>query len=169
MNDFKEIKPNEINKNVFDMIGKDWMLIAAESGGKANAMTASWGGLGVIWNKNAAYLFIRPQRYTKELIDGSDMLSLSFYDEKFRDKLNYFGSVSGRNEDKIQKSGLTKFYYNGVPCFEEANIVMICRKLFAQEINPECFIDKNIERENYPNKDYHAMYVVEITKVLVRE
>lgn len=80
----KEIKPQQMSRNVFDAIGKDWMLVAAEADGRANAMTASWGGMGVLWNKCVAFVFIRPQRFTKTLIDKADTLSLSFFADEER-------------------------------------------------------------------------------------
>ena len=96
MKQWKEIAPEAFEKSPFQMIGKDWMLVTAQKDGKANTMTASWGGLGVMWGKNVAFIVIRPQRYTKEFIDGSDTLSLSFYDASFRKQLSYLGAVSGR-------------------------------------------------------------------------
>jgi flavin reductase (DIM6/NTAB) family NADH-FMN oxidoreductase RutF len=143
--------------------------LAAEKEGRVNTMTASWGGLGVIWSRNVAYVVIRPQRYTKEFIDASDTLSLSFYDEAYRNKLNYLGAVSGRDEDKIAKAGLTRVDCEGVPYFDEANLVLICRKLYAQELKPECFIDKSLDGKYYPDKDYHTMFIVEIVKALMEE
>jgi len=169
MGRFKEIPVHDISGNPFKMISKDWMLVAAEKDGKVNAMTASWGGLGVIWNKNVAYIFIRPQRYTREFIDASETLSLSFYDESFRDQFTYFGSVSGRQEDKVAKAGLTLAEGEAAPCFEQAELVMICRKKYAQKFEPECFFDEEIEKSQYPNKDYHIMYIAEIEKVLIKE
>lgn len=169
MKQFKEISVEEIKGNPFEMIGKDWMLVAAEKEGKVNAMTASWGGLGVIWNKNVAYVFLRPQRYTREFVDSSDTFSLSFYDESHRGKLQYLGSVSGRQEDKMAKAGLTLLEGESAPCFEEARAVLMCRKLYSQKFEPECFVDQDVEKVNYPNKDYHLMYIAEIEKVLVRE
>ena len=63
-----KIKPEELHENPFSLIGEDWMLVAASDGSRVNAMTASWGGMGILWNKKVAFVFIRPQRYTKELI-----------------------------------------------------------------------------------------------------
>lgn len=163
---FQEIKPGELTKNPFTMIGKEWLLIAAEKEGKANAMTASWGGVGIMWGKEVAFLVIRPQRYTKEFIDGSATLSLSILDESYRKTLGYFGSVSGCTEDKIAKSGLTLAHEGETPYFSEANTVLICRKLYAQEYRPECFLDTEPEQKWYPDKDYHTMYICEIQKVL---
>ena len=50
----KEIKPEELQKNPFQMIGKEWLLVTAEKEGKANTMTASWGGVGIMWGKPVA-------------------------------------------------------------------------------------------------------------------
>lgn len=171
MKKFKEIQMEEWKENACKAIGKDWMLVAASKDGKTNAMTASWGGLGVMWGKNAAYIFIRPQRFTKEFIDGSDTLSLTFYDEKYRDTLSYMGRVSGRDEEKIAEAGLNTVVDadSNAPYFKEAKAVLICRKMYAQELQPECFIDQEANEKWYPQKDYHTMYVCEIKKILVRE
>ena len=165
---FKEIKPEELQKNAFTMIGKEWLLVTAEKEGKVNSMTASWGGVGVMWGKNVAFVVIRPQRFTKEFIDGSDTFSLSVLDDSYRKTLSYMGSVSGRDEDKIEKSGLTVAHDGNAPYFSEANTVLICRKLYAQEYKPECFLDPTPEQKWYPDKDYHTMYIAEIEKVLVQ-
>jgi flavin reductase (DIM6/NTAB) family NADH-FMN oxidoreductase RutF len=169
MKKFNEINVEDISGNAFKLIGKEWMLVAAEKDGKTNAMTASWGGLGVMWNKNVAYVALRPQRYTKEFIDSSDTFSLSFYDESYREKLSYLGSVSGRQEDKIAKVGFTKVSCDNTPYFDEARLVLICKKLYSQKYDPDGFIDKTLDEKNYPDKDYHTMYIVEITKALLKE
>lgn len=112
---FKEMKPEELQKNPFTMIGKEWLLVTAEKDGKANTMTASWGGMGVMWGKNTAFIVLRPQRYTKEFIDSTETFSLSVLDESFRKTYGYLGSVSGRDEDKIAKSGLTIIHEGATP------------------------------------------------------
>ena len=165
----KHIKPEELQKNPFTMIGKEWLLITAEKEGKVNTMTASWGGVGIMWGKPVAYIFIRPQRYTKEFVDAADTLSLSVLDEEYRKTLSYLGTVSGRDEDKIAKSGLTVVYEGQTPYFAKAHTALICRKLFAQPYDPACFIDKSCEEKWYPQKDYHTMYIVEIEDVLVKQ
>lgn len=165
---FKEIKPEELQKNPFTMIGKEWLLVTAEKEGKVNTMTASWGGVGVMWGKNVAFIVIRPQRYTKEFIDASDTVSLSVLGEEHRKTLGYLGSVSGRKEDKIEKCGLTVAHDGTTPYFEEANTVIIGRKLYAQAYRPECFIDNTLNEKWYPDKDYHTMYILEIEKILTK-
>lgn len=61
---FGRIDPKELNQNVFSMIGEQWMLVTAGTAERCNTMTASWGGLGVLWGKPVATVYIRPQRYT---------------------------------------------------------------------------------------------------------
>lgn len=168
MKNFHEIAPEQLQKTPFQMIGKEWMLVTAKKGDKVNTMTASWGGLGVMWGKNVAFVVIRPQRYTKEFIDASDSFSLSFLDGAYKEKLSYLGSVSGRDEEKISKTGLTVAEENEIPYFAEADTVLICKKLYQQEYQKECFLDSSICERWYPNSDYHTMYVAEIEKVLTR-
>lgn len=152
--------------NAFEKIGKQWMLITAKDGDRVNAMTASWGGVGVLWGKNVAYIFVRESRYTKEYIDKNDTLSLGFFSEDKKPMLGYMGKVSGRNEDKIAKAGLTVKFVNDIPVFEEAEETLLCRKLFAGPISPEYFVDKEIDAKWYADKDYHTMYVVEILDIV---
>lgn len=162
----KEIAHELFNENAFNMIGKDWLLISAEKDGKTNTMTASWGGVGIMWNKKVAFLFIRPQRYTKEFVDASDRLSVCVLPNSYRKELSYLGSVSGRDEDKITKAGLDVKKYDDVPYFEQARLTLICKKLYCQKLEESSFIDKSIIDQWYPQKDYHHMYVVEIEKIL---
>lgn len=169
MNKFIEISPEKFDQSPFRIIGHDWMLVTAKKADKVNAMTASWGGLGVMWAKNVSFIVIRPQRFTKEFIDSSEQFSLSFLDGSFKKQLGYLGTVSGRDEDKIGKTELTVSYDNGVPYFDEAKTVIICKKLYAQEYKPECFIDTELDSKFYPDSDHHTLYISEVQKILVRE
>ncbi len=145
------------------------MLVAAtDKDGKTNSMTASWGGLGVLWGKKVAFVFIRPQRYTKKFVDDAENFSLSFFEESYKPMLGYMGKVSGKNEDKIKKSGLTVQYKDGAPVFKEASLTLICRKMYRQTLEEDCFIDKTNIGKWYPQKDYHDMYVAEIVDEIIR-
>ncbi len=119
MMNYKEIKPIDLNESTFRLIGHDWMLVTAAHNSRVNTMTASWGGFGVLFNKNVAYIFVRPQRFTKEFVDGSDRFSLTFFDKSFKKELSYLGTASGKDEDKINKAGLTTLYLVETPYFEE--------------------------------------------------
>lgn len=163
---FQERKIDQMQLNPFQMIGKEWMLITAGTEDKANTMTASWGGVGVFWGKNVITTYIRPQRFTKQFIDANDTFSVCFFDEKYKKTLTYCGKVSGKDEDKITKAGLTTCFYEKTPYFEEAKLVFICKKMCEAEMNPDNFIDKQADEKWYPQKDYHRVYMGEILAVL---
>lgn len=153
---------DKLNINPFGAIGQDWMLItAAKPDGTANTMTASWGGLGVLWGENVAFVFIRPQRYTKEFVDSADRFSLTFFDGQ-KKALSLLGSVSGRDRDKITESGLHLTTIDGVPTFEEARLTLICQKLYADTVKPELFLNAEPDAKWYAAKDYHTMYIAKI-------
>lgn len=168
MNGFKTIKPEEIGGNAIKKIGSEWMLLAAENDGRVNMMTASWGGLGVLWGKPVAYTFFRPQRYTYEFVSAADTLSATFFSEGFRDKLNLCGTKSGRDIDKVKECGFTVLRDSQTPYFAESSLALILRKLYVQRIDPGCFIDLGIDAQHYPKKDYHYMVISEIMNVFER-
>lgn len=162
---FHEVNPLELSCNPFQMIGKDWALVTAGDETGCNTMTVSWGNMGIMWNKNIVTVFIRPQRYTKEFLDRFDNFTLSFYEESSREALKLCGSKSGRDMDKIKAAGLTPVHENGTTYFEEARLVLECRKIYLDKIRPEGFLDPSIQK-NYPENDYHLIYMGEITRVL---
>lgn len=166
MSDFKVINPSEITDNAFDLIGKDWALVTAKNGDYCNMMTASWGGVGIMWNKPAAFTFIRPQRFTYGLMEKEDCYSLCFFDEKYREALKFCGTQSGRDFDKAAECSLTPVFNEDSPYFEEARLVLICRKMYAQDLNEQSIIDEKTIAKQYSGDDYHRMYISEIVKVL---
>lgn len=169
MNDFKTIKPEDIKDNPFELVGGDWMLITAGSPDKYNTMTASWGGFGVIWKKNIAWCVIRPSRYTYEFIEKAGSFTLSFFGDEYRDALGICGTKSGRDIDKAAATGLTPIAGStpGTTTFAQARMVIECKKLYYQDLQPEHFLDESIE-DNYDKTDYHRMYIGEIVNCLSR-
>ncbi len=166
---FKEIKPREVKGNPFTLIGSDWALVTAGDNKKFNTMTVSWGGLGVMWGKDVAFTFIRPQRYTMEFIEDNPYFTMSFFEEKYRDALSFCGSKSGRDYDKVKETGLTPaFTDEGAPYFAEAKLVLVCKKMYAQSLEEKFVIDDEKVKKWY-NDDYHKMFVSEITRVLVKD
>lgn len=166
---FKEISAEQISENAFKLIGKDWALVTCGTEESFNTMTVSWGGVGIMWGKPSAFTFIRPQRYTFEFLEKNGMFSMSFFDEDYRKALQICGSKSGRDVDKVKETGLTPaFTEDGVPYFEEAKLVLICKKAYGQFLNEESVVETDNIDKWYPAKDYHKMYISEITKVLTR-
>lgn len=166
---FKEIKPEEIKDNPFKLIGKDWMLVTAGKKDSCNTMTASWGAVGIMWGKPSVTCYIRQSRYTKEFLDREDRFTLSVFDEEYRKALSLCGSVSGRDKDKIKEAGLTVCEAGESVAFEEARLIIVCKKEYAQYMGPENFINKENDERWYGDKDYHTMYIGSIEKVLVKE
>jgi len=170
MTNFKEMNIADFDLNIFQMIEKDWMLIGTSHDEKKDAMTASCGGFGVIYPYGpVAFILVRPQRYTHELLKQSELFSLNFFDGGQRKELAYFGRVSGWEEDKISKSSLTLIEGEEVPCFNEANTIVVCRKFYVQQHTPESFLDLEVVAKGFPDKDYHYMYIGKIEKILRRE
>ena len=172
MQNFHKLAPQKLD-GVFDLIGKDWMLITAagknENGADAvNTMTASWGGMGFLWNRPVAFCFVRPQRYTFTFTEQAERFSLSFFDESYRGALRMCGTKSGRDLNKFEAAGLTPKLHEGTPIIAEARLNLICRKLYADTLREEGFVLPEL-LQNYSAGDYHRMYVVEIEQILERE
>jgi len=168
--EYQVIKPSEVDQNVFSAVGSQWMLVSAYDKDKDvpvkyNAMTASWGGMGV-WNKNIFWCVIRPPRYTKEFIENSDYITLTFFDEKYKPALNLCGTKSGRDFDKLKEAKLTPVIGQyGEVDYEEATLTFVGKKLYASDIKEEFFIDKEFMDAVYPKKDFHKVYVCKIVEI----
>ena len=157
-----------LEENAIDLIGKQWMLVGAGSPEKCNFMTASWGGVGFLWNKPVVFVFVRPERYTDEFLEREELFSLNFFPEQYKKVLTYCGRVSGRSEDKLVGSGLTSaFTPEGVLGFEEAKLTLVCKKLYVQELSEESFLEKAPLTDWYGagHGQLHKMYIAEICQV----
>lgn len=163
---FESVDLKQLPDNPFRLIGDQWTLVTAGSADSFNTMTASWGGVGVLWNKPVATIYIRPQRYTYEFLEKSDTFTLSFFSEQYRSALKLCGAKSGREVDKVKETGLTPVTEEGSVYFDEARLVFVCKKLYFDDIKPENFYTPDLEI-NYPNRDYHRMYIGEIQKALI--
>ena len=168
MHTFQPYPIDVLEMNPFTKIGKEWALVTAGNKSKCNTMTVSWGGVGVLWGKNVVYIFIRDSRYTKEFIDNGDFFSISFLDNAYRDALNYCGAHSGRDVDKFEEAGLTPAFRHSIPYPDEANFVILCKKMAAVPITEDSFADSSISNKWYADGDMHTMYVGEIIDLMAR-
>lgn len=166
---FKEIDPINLDKeNVFGLISRRWMLVTAGKESDLNTMTASWGCLGHLWNKNIAVCFIRKERHTFKFLEENDCYTLSFFSEEYRNVLNYCGTHSGKNVDKVKATNLTPFFSEEAPFFEEANLVFICKKIYTDFIKKENIMDPYVVNSFYNSGGQHKIYVGEIIKTLIK-
>lgn len=164
---YKQITPDKIPGNIYKMLADNWMLITAGDDSGFNTMTASWGGLGHLYNKPVAFCFINPTRHTIQYMEKSDTYTLSFYTETYRDALNYCGSHSGKNEDKVKGSGLTPLTTpSGSKAFSEAWMIIECKKLVAQQFTSDAIYSP--EAKDKWGKDLHKMFIGEIVNVWVK-
>lgn len=166
---FKNIAPENIPGNYIKLLN-DWTLITSGKGDKVNVMTASWGGLGVLWGKPISTCFLNPSRYSITTMDEGDTYTISFYTAAYKDVLQYCGSNSGRNTDKIKGSGLTPIKTpSGATAFAEAWLILECKKIVAQPISEAAVkIDKSELSEDYYKNGFHKMYIGEILNVWVK-
>lgn len=164
---FTEIKATEIKDNLIEAISKEYMLITAGNRSGYNMMTASWGFVGEMWGSDTAMCVVRPQRYTMEFINKSNCFTLSFYGAN-KDIHKICGSKSGRDCDKTALTGLTPVFDGESVYFDEARLVLVCKKQYVQAMNEACFTDKE-PLKWFPNKDFHYQIYGKIEKVLVKE
>ncbi|MDR1406310.1 MAG: flavin reductase [Prevotellaceae bacterium] len=166
MKTFTPIDSKEIPGNIVQVMSRDWMLITAGTQENFNTMTASWGALGHLWGKPVAFCFVRPQRYTFEFTEAQDYFTLCFFEEQYREALQICGTLSGRDVNKVEKAGLTpRFLQSGNVAFEEARLIIECRKIYADFFDIGKFITGEIPSSIYPSGDFHKMYIGEIVNV----
>jgi len=155
-------------ENEFDAIGKEWLLVCAGTPEKCNMMTASWGGLGILWGKPVAYIFIRPERYTHDFIEAQAHLTLSLLGPEGKAVHKVCGTQSGRDIDKIAATGLRPVALApDAVGFEQARLTLLCRKLFKTSFTDEDFIDRDVLARWYGPKEggLHDLYICEIERV----
>lgn len=167
----KQIAVNELSDNFFEAIGKEWMLITSGNEETFNTMTASWGGVGYLWNKPVVYVFVRPERYTFEFMEKSDYFTLSFLGEENRAIHKICGTKSGREVDKVKETGLKPIVTeNGNIFFEQARLSLECRKLYTDLLKADHFLDPKIYKQWYDaaHGGLHQVYIAEITEVWIK-
>lgn len=155
----------EFTTDIFTVYDKKWALLTAGNKDKYNTMTISWGGMGTLWGKPVVTSYVRTSRYTHDFMDNEDYFTVSFYPEELRKTLVLLGSKSGKEIDKMNIEGLTGKEIGNSVTFEEAEITLLCRKLFKQRINPENIIDPTC-KAFYDSDAEHDMYIGEVVEIV---
>ena len=151
--------------NIFEQFDKKWALLSAGKEGSFNTMTISWGGLGTLWGKDVATVYVRTSRYTHEFMDNEDYFTISFFPEQYRKILSVLGSESGRNINKMEGTGLTAKILEKSVTFEEAEVTLVCKKLFRQELKVENMTE-DVAKTFYEGQTPHDMYIGEVVDIL---
>lgn len=161
----KQLPIENFTHSPLDLWSKRWLLLTAGDFAKNefNAMTIGWGSFGVMWRKPFVQVVVRPTRYTHEFMERFDTFTVCALPEKYRKALTLLGTKSGRDGDKIKEAGLTPVASSIVAAaaFAEADLIVECKKMYWQDLDPAHFLDKTIE-SNYPKNDYHRIYFGEI-------
>ena len=155
----------EFTTDIFKQFDKKWALLTAGTKDDYNTMTISWGGLGTIWNKPVATVYVRESRYTHDYMEKNDCFTISFYPEQYKQLLGVLGSKSGRDIDKKNISELSPKVAGDSMTFEEAEITLVCKKLFKQKLLPEN-MPKEVVSSLYADNDLHDMYIGEVVDII---
>ena len=146
-------------------IDKEWAVLTCGKKEKFKMMTISWGGLGTLWHKPIATIYVRPNRYTNEFIENNDYFTLSFYDEEYKKDLGFLGSKSGRDIDKISYTNLTPEIIDNGITFKEANLTIVCKKIYFQDLDIKNIPQTEIDRF-YNTEPIHRMYIGEVIDII---
>lgn len=161
----KRIDPFELSLSIFNEIGKKGFLLLSGEEQNHNSMTVGWASLGYLWKKPMAFVYVRPQRYTYEFMEKYDYFSINFFSQDYHDILQLFGTKSGREIDKMHPQKITPLNFeNKTNYYKEAEMVLICRKVYIEDLKPENFVDKTFLK-NYPMNDFHRIYYGEIETI----
>ena len=163
---WQEIKPQNIDVNAVKLFANDWMLLSAGKDTSMNMMTIAWGALGELWGKPIVTVYVSTDRYTYKFLEDNEYFTVTAFPEQFRDKLQYIGSVSGRDEDKVKGSGLTpEFTKLGNPIYKEANLAIECKKIYAEQFKKELMPLEQRQWYDEKKQGVHVMYIGEIVNV----
>ena len=155
----------EFTTDILSVFDKKWALLTAGDSESFNTMTISWGGLGTIWGKPVATVYVRTSRYTHDFMDANEFFTVSFYPEECRQILGVLGSKSGRDMDKMKESGLTPVQAGGSMSFKEAEVTLVCRKLFRQPLDV-ANMPEDVAKAMYEGQAPHDMYIGEIVDII---
>lgn len=155
----------DFNVNSFKIFDQDWALLTAGTKDHFNAMTISWGGLGTLWSKPVATVYVMPTRYTHEFMDSSEYFTLGFYPDQYRKALGQMGTLSGRNCDKVALSGLTPKALEQAVTFAEAKATLVCRKIYRQDLDTAA-MPADVASVYYEKGAPHTMYIGEVVDIL---
>lgn len=157
----QQIDIAEFNEKIFSVWDDRWYLLTSGDfeTGAYNCMTIGWGSMGQVWGLPFVQVFVRPTRYTLRFMDQYPTFTVSTFPEEYKEKLNYLGSVSGKDVKKIKESGLTPVpsHFVAAPSYAEADVCLECEKMYWQDLDSQHFLLPQIE-EKYALKDYHRIY-----------
>lgn len=162
--DWEEIDPREIQVNPVKLFADDWMILSAgQRDSTMNMMTIAWGGLGELWGRPVATVYVSTSRYTYQFMEGNDYFTLTGFPQAYTSAMQFLGTQSGRKVDKVKGSGLTVQYTEaGNPIYKEANLAIECKKIYSAPFQPERMPKEQLKWHEDTNTGIHVMYIGEI-------
>ena len=154
-----------LNTDVFSIFDKKWALLTAGRKDKFNSMTISWGGLGTLWGKPVATVYVKPIRYTHDFMEQSEYFTISFYEETYRKSLGLFGSLSGKDVDKVKAAGFHPFTVGDAVTFREARLTLLCKKIYRQDLDTSV-MPRDVAEDFYETEAAHTMYIGEVMEII---
>ena len=125
---FTQIAPEEIQDDVFTLVGKVFPVVTAGTKEHYNSMTASGGGMGLHFRKPATWCLFASCRYTLALIQKEQAYTLSYFPDEYRKQVLFLGSKSGRDSGKMKEVELTAVETpDGNIAFKEARLIIECQ------------------------------------------
>ena len=169
MKGFTSIDPMTLDKNWFEGLHSEWALLSAGKPENFNTMVIGWGMFGPMWGIPVCEVVVRPQRYTFEFIEREETYSVAFFGNGYRKELGICGSKSGRDIDKMKETGFTPIFEDGGIGYEEANLVLVCKKLYTTKFEKEKFLSPELPAKWYPEDDFHHVYYGQIIGAYQKE
>ncbi len=155
----------DFNVNAFQIFEKDWALLTAGTPQRYNTMTIGGGGLGTLWGKPVATVYVKPVRYTHELMDASEYFTVSFYPKEYRRAMGLLGTLSGRDCDKVARAGLTPKPLDSAVTFQEAEVTLLCKKIYRQDLDTAA-MPRDVVADYYASEEPHTMYIGEVIDII---
>ena len=155
----------ELEIKVFEAFDQDWALVTAGSPARFNTMTISWGGLGTLWGRSVATVYVKPVRYTHEFLEENDYFTVSFFGPERRKDLGLLGALSGRDGDKLAKTGLHPCPAGPSVGFREARRTLLCKKIYRQDMRRETMPPEVVEAF-YTEEEPHTMFIGEVLEII---
>ena len=155
----------EFNTDIFAQFNNKWALLSSGQKENHNTMTISWGGMGTLWSKPVVTVYVKPVRYTYQFMNSNDYFTVSFYPEEYRKALALMGKVSGRDVDKDSESGLTVRDLEKAITYEQAEVTLLCKKIYFQDLDRENMPEKAVETY-YTVEEPHRMFIGEVIDII---
>ena len=163
---WQEITARDIEGNPVRIFADEWFELAAGKEGDMNLMTIAWGSLGELWGRPVVTVYVSTSRYTNEFMAKNDYFTLTHFPASMREKLQYLGTASGRDEDKVKGAGLTtEFTDLGNPIFAEADLAIECKKVYADQFKADLMPLERRQWHEETGTGIHVMYIGEIVNV----